>query len=176
MSAMLRAVLSALLGALPESEGEAGARRLGEELAKHATDWKRARAGARAQRELIELLSFEARTWKQRLDVARQSGDRALIEAAARAAGRNDGHLEQARLELDRFTRQELFAHECLDAHRGKFLRMVRDLRAIGRHVDDFGLGAVYDDAGPATVELPADDEGEFVARLIDRMRASVSR
>jgi hypothetical protein len=173
---MLRALLSALLGPPQESEAARELRKLGGLLRTQADDWRQARAASRELRERIELLGIELKTWRARLEAARESEISELAETAAERVGWYGGLVDQARRELDKESRRELFAHECLAAHRGRFLDLVSGARQRGERVDDFGLGAVYDDAPTGAVELPDDDGGEFVGRIIDRMRASVRR
>jgi hypothetical protein len=172
---MFRALLSGLFHR-PETPSERTLRELGEKLAAHANDWRNARATAREKIAKIELLEIESSLWRDRLSWARESEETELIETAARKLGWYESLLDQARRELDVLHQREVFAHECLSAHRAEFLRMVADARAAGERAHDFGLGVVYDNAPSGVATLPEDDEGEFVARLIDRARASVKR
>lgn len=175
---MIREFLRALFGPGSEPSDTRRTRdELGRKLRVHADDWRQARARGRELREAIELLDVELLVWRRRLAEARECFDDAeLVEVSAERVGWYAGQIDGARRELDRMHRQELFAHECLDATRGLFLDLVASARARGYQVDDFGLAAIYDDAPTAPVMLPDDDHGEFVGRIIDRMRKSVSR
>lgn len=173
MGRMLRALFAALFGTVtgPEPESVGHLRTLGAQLTEAATALRVTAQRARLLSERVDYLRAESAAWERRIERAWESEDGELIIAAAKMAGRVQGELEAARVELDEKLAAEISMREMLITERSNWFRLLEEAQRLGHDVS--GCMTTIDLSRPPPPDddgLPDDEEREFVGRIIDRM------
>ncbi len=143
-------------------------RRFAEQLNEKASRFQAVAGRAALLEQRIGFLEVDLRTWEERSRLVRSRGRPELLVDVARICGRLEGQLQEARAELAIVTSDETHLRNLLTAERKRFADQLEQARALGHDVSSCLL---YIDLSrppvPADLAL-ADDDRDFVARVID--------
>ena len=120
----------------------------------------------------IEQIETDSRTWERRAEVIRGRGDPELVADAERICGRLDGQLQESRAELATLESDEAHLRAILTDGRARFADLIGQCRELGLDVSECLL--YIDLTRPdrvADTDLLADDEADFLGRVIDGSR-----
>lgn len=166
---MLRRLLSKVARALAEPEHEAvrHLRELARRLNECAARFRDVATRAAILRERVAVLAGELTAW-QRREAAARDDVRFAVEAA-RICGRLEGQLQESSVELGQLEAEEASLRALLTRQRADFVRMLEWARKLSLDVSECLL--YIDLSAPervADVSVLADDDRDFVARVID--------
>lgn len=168
---MLRRLLS-VLGYEPkrahEPESVRRLKRLAEQLNEKAARFRTVAGRAVLIDQRIEFLEADLRTWAKRAEAV--AAKPLLMIEVARVCGRLEGQLQEARAEIATLMADEAHLRNLLTSGRRDFAVMLAEVRGWGHDVSECLL--YVDLTRPervADTDLLADDDREFVARVIDQ-------
>lgn len=157
-----------LLRQAAEPESMRHLKRLAEQLNDKAARFRSVTERAVLLEQRIEFLVADSRTWERRAVAV--AGQPELASEVARVCGRLEGQLHSARAELASALADETHLRSLLTTERRRFAELVEQARRLGHDVSECLLYVDLTRPGRvADLGLLADDEREFIARVIDQ-------
>lgn len=151
----------------PEPESVRQLKRMAEQLNEKASRFRTVASRAVLTEQRLEQLETDLVTWERRARVV--AGRAELSGDAQRICGRIEGQLQELRGELTLLNADEAHLRALLTSGREEFARLVQATCDLGHDVS--GCLLYVDLTRPervADTELLADDEREFIGRVID--------
>lgn len=176
MATYVRKVLRRLLARIgyePRREREPESvrlvKRLAEQLNEKATRFRTVAGRAAMLEQRVGFLETDLKTWERRARAVRERRQLELLLDAERICGRIEGQLQEARAELAVLAADETHLRGLLTDERRRFADLLRETRELGHDVSECLLYVDLIRPEPlADLALCADDDREFVARVID--------